>query len=157
EARSTPIRSSPEKSGGGGWLKSPPAMSRGGSTVLSRQPASAAMVQKLRIAKRCMGSSLSRALHIPGLGRRASKMVVTGVGGPGVALPGWGGPGFEEFLARLRAEPDPAPPPRYGGYGSYRRLFERIERLAARCGRPGQIERYGRSTAGEPLWALHLG
>jgi hypothetical protein len=61
---------------------------------------------------------------------------------------------FKEFLSRLEIEPDPEPPPRYGGYGGYRRIFERLGRLAARGAR---VESFGRSTGGEPLWAVHLG
>ena len=63
-------------------------------------------------------------------------------------------PSFDEFLARLRAEADPAPPTKYGNYGSYQRIFTRIERL-----RQGgaSVESPGRSASGEPLWAVRIG
>src|SRR5262249_12462447 len=64
-------------------------------------------------------------------------------------------PDFASFLARLRAEPDPAPPSRYGPYRSYGALFEAVERV--RAASPGSVvEMYGRSTRGEPLWAVRL-
>lgn len=61
---------------------------------------------------------------------------------------------FDRFLARLRAEPDPAPPPRYGPYGPYSRIFERLSRLRARG---ATVEEIGRSAGGEPMWALRIG
>ncbi|MSP63007.1 MAG: hypothetical protein EXR72_22260 [Myxococcales bacterium] len=63
-------------------------------------------------------------------------------------------PGFDQFLARLRVEPDPAPPARYGAYSSYARIFERLESLRRRGAR---VECIGRSTGGEPMWAVRLG
>lgn len=64
-------------------------------------------------------------------------------------------PTFEEFLARVRAEPELAPPARYGPYRSYRALWERVEELRAAAG--GTAECYGRSTGGEPLWVVRIG
>jgi hypothetical protein len=64
-------------------------------------------------------------------------------------------PTFDEFLARLRAGPDPAPPSRCGPYRSYRALWDEVERVRAIAG--GVVETYGRSTGGEPLWALSFG
>lgn len=66
-------------------------------------------------------------------------------------------PSFDEFLARLRAEPDPAPPAHYGPYRSYRRLWQAVAELRAHGPTPLDIECYGRSAGGEPLWVVHLG
>lgn len=62
-------------------------------------------------------------------------------------------PTFDEFLARLRAEASPAPHPRYGAYRSYRALFEEVGALRERG---AEVEMFGRSAGGEPLWAVRL-
>lgn len=62
---------------------------------------------------------------------------------------------FDAFLARLRAERDPAPPARYGPYRSYGALFAHARAL---CDETGAIaETFGRSAGGEPMWALRIG
>lgn len=63
-------------------------------------------------------------------------------------------PSFDDYLTRLRAEADPEVPPHYGDYGGYRRVFERVDRLRAAG---AVVESFGRSAAGEPLWAVRLG
>ena len=61
---------------------------------------------------------------------------------------------FEAFLSRLRAASDPAPPARYGSYRSYLTLWESVERACA--GTDAVLELFGRSTGGEPMWAVRL-
>ena len=65
---------------------------------------------------------------------------------------------LDAFLARLRAAPDaadPAPPARYGPYRSYRGLFEHVHALCQETG--ATAETFGRSTEGEPMWAVRIG
>ena len=62
---------------------------------------------------------------------------------------------FDAFLARLRASDDPAPPAKYGNYHSYLGIWEQA--LSACAGTTAEFELFGRSTGGEPMWAIRIG